>query len=630
MRAIITISCLLLSLACIPVGDIAAEEVTPSISVTHGPINGVLIQRDSNRLAVYGVPADADPAVERVLLTHHRRDVVWAARRAVGNGASAVAPESEQDLIADPGAFWSAFTANRFHDYDQQSTRILGSPLDVDLWVKQGSTVSWRDLTFLVLETPGYTRGSVTYLTDVDGKKIAFTGDLIYGDGQLVDLFSFQDAIPDAQVRGYHGYGGRLSQLIESLELVASHQPDILVPARGPVITDPAAAINKLILRVKALYRSYLSTNALHWYFKRERMQICADRILEKGFPVTLMEYSHYQDTPEWIWVNSTSRLLISDSGRGFLLDCGNQRVIDGIDQLIESGMISGVDGIFVTHFHDDHTDMVEAASRKYKCPVYATQEYADILVNPAAFHMPAMTSNAITNLKSVRNGLSMRWKEYQLTFHFYPGQTIYHGGLLVRRPDEKPVFFIGDAFSPSGVDDYCVLNRNLVGEDQGYLLCLKKLQRMRQDYWIINQHIPHVFRFNDDEMLYLISRYRARRNMLKELFPWDNPNYGIDEQWAVGYPYGSTVEPGSTTEIQVRITNHSPRRRKFEVTPHMPEGMQLLSSSKSVTLAAGASGAVTLRIQVNSQSGTHLVTADVHSDGMHFNRWVEAMVTVP
>ena len=91
-------------------------------------------------------------------------------------------------------------------------------------------------------------------------------------------------------------------------------------------------------------------------------MQICADRILEKGFPVTLMPYCHYEETPEWIWINSTSRLIIFDSGHGFLLDCGGQGVIDGIDQLIESGTVTQIDGIFVTHYHDDHTDMVEAA----------------------------------------------------------------------------------------------------------------------------------------------------------------------------------------------------------------------------------------------------------------------------
>ena len=610
--------------------SISAEQVTDSLSVEAGPINSVVIQKDNARLAVYGVIADGGPAIERVLLTHHRRDVAWATRLAIKSGATAIAPLAEQELLANPGAFWDAFVQNRFHDYGQQSTRILASPLAVEQWVKQGDTINWRGIQFQVLDTPGYTRGSISYITELDGKKIAFTGDLIYGDGQLVDLFSFQDEIPDAQIRGYHGYGGRLSQLIESLKLIALHQPDLIVPARGPVIEDPAKSIEKLILRVKALYRSYLSTNALHWYFKEDRLRICADRILDKGFPLLLMPFSHYEDTPEWIWVNSTSRLIISETGHGFLLDCGNQRVIDGIQQLMEMGVITQLDAIFVTHYHDDHTDMVEAASRQFDCPVLAVRQYADILRNPAAYHMPAMTSNPITNLKVVGNGHSMRWNEYNLTFHFFPGQTIYHGGLLVRSQDEKPVFFIGDAFSPSGIDDYCVLNRNLVGEQQGYMLCLKKLRRIKQDFWLINEHIPHVFRFNDDEMLYLMSRYRARRNLLTELFPWDDPNYGIDEQWAVCYPYGSTADAGSTINLEIRITNHSPTRRDYQVTPHLPEGMTLLGGPRSLTLAAGAAGAVRIRVQVPGSPGNYLVTADVHSAGLTFNRWVEALVTVP
>jgi glyoxylase-like metal-dependent hydrolase (beta-lactamase superfamily II) len=630
MRSNTTWLAILVSLLLFPVESSPGEQVTSSLSVQSGPVNAVVIQKDDARLSVYGVSDRDSPRMEQVLLTHHRRDVAWAARLAVDAGAAAVAPAAEADLLAHPGTFWNAFTQNRFHDYAQQSTKILASPLEVDRWVKQGDIVNWRGLQFQVLDTPGYTRGSISYLTKLDGKKIAFTGDLIYGEGQLVDLYSFQDEIPDAQVRGYHGYGGRLAQLLESLKLIALHQPDIIVPARGPVIRDPAKAIETLTLRVKALYRSYLSTNALHWYFKQDRMQICADRILEKGFPVTLMPYCHYEETPEWIWIKSTSRLIISDSGHGFLLDCGGQGVIDGIDQLIESGTVTQIDGIFVTHYHDDHTDMVEAASKKYDCPVYATREYIDILRNPAAYHMPAMTSNAISNLKLVGNGQSIRWNEYNFTFQFFPGQTIYHGALLVRRKGEPPVFFIGDAFSPSGVDDYCVLNRNLVGEDEGFLLCLKKVERIKEDTWLINEHIPHVFRFNDDEMLYLKSHYRARRNMLKELFPWDNPNYGIDEQWAVFYPYGTTAAARATVNLEVRITNHSSHRRSYQVTLHLPEGMTLVSGPRALSLAAGKSGSVRVQVQLPASPGNYLVTADVHSEGMAFNRWVEALVTVP
>ncbi len=261
----------------------AAENITPHLLFQPGPVNGVLIDRDGARLSVYGWTDPDVESVEQVLLTHGRRDVVWAARPLVRGGAKAVAPARELYYLQKPHAFWNAFTRTRFHDYAQQSTKVLATPLPVDRWVKDGEDVEWRGVTFKVLETPGYTRGSISYVTELDGKKIAFTGDLIYGDGQIFDLYSFQDAIPEAQIRGYHGYGGRLAGLVSGLRKVAAAEPDLIVPARGPLIRDPRRAIDRLVARVQALYRNYLSTNALHWYFKEKRMRVCGERVLVKG-----------------------------------------------------------------------------------------------------------------------------------------------------------------------------------------------------------------------------------------------------------------------------------------------------------------------------------------------------------
>ena len=41
------------------------------------------------------------------------------------------------------------------------------------------------------------------------------------------------------------------------------------------------------------------------------------------------------------------------------------------------------MDGIFVTHCHDDHTDFVQKASEEFACPVYALEDYRDVLEQP-------------------------------------------------------------------------------------------------------------------------------------------------------------------------------------------------------------------------------------------------------
>ncbi|MEZ6059399.1 MAG: MBL fold metallo-hydrolase [Planctomycetaceae bacterium] len=603
----------------------AGDQITENCIVEYGPVNGAVIRSNGQQLAVYGWD---DGPVDRLLLTHGRRDVVWRMKGAAET-ASVTAPVRERYLLESGPEFWAAFPTAKFHDYAQQSTKIPDHRITVDHWVGDGDTIEWNGLVFQVLETPGYTRGSTTYVVELDGKRIGFTGDLIYGDGRIPDLYSFQDAIPDAQIRGYHGYGARLADLVTSLDRIVEARLDIIVPARGPVIQNPEESARRLKQRVQAVYRNYLSTNALHWYFREDRMKLCGERVLGKGADIELMPYSRHEKTPDWIFQNSTSRLLLSENRRGFLLDCGYQRVIDAVQELIDQEVIEKVDGIFVTHFHDDHTDMVQAAAEKFDCPVYATPEYADVLENPDAYHLPALTANPIRHVQRMTNGQSMKWNEFELTFHYFPGQTWYHGALHVRKPDERPVFFIGDAFAPSGFDDYCVQNRNLLHDDEGYLLCLKKIHDAG-DCWLVNEHIEYVFDFSDDELSYLEQRYRERRNMLAELFPWDDPNYGVDEQWAVMYPRGVRTKTGDTFRLQVRITNHSPVVRQFRVTPAVPGGLTLMSGEESVTLQPHESGAATVLLRADAANETpHVVTADIESDGMSFRRWADAQITV-
>lgn len=608
---------------------LCGEQLSEHLSWQPGPVNGVLVEQDGAHLAIYGWRQGDAREIEQVLLTHSRRDVVWLARPLISAGAKATAPARELFYLEKPQEFWDAFTKTRFHDYAQQSTKILPAPLAVDRWVKDGEVVEWRGHKIRVIDTPAFTRGSASYIAEIDGKKIAFTGDLIYGDGKIFDLYSFQDAIPEANVGGYHGYGGRLAGLVAGLQKIAAEKPDLIVPARGPVIRNPQRAIEKLIGRVRALYGNYLSTNALHWYFKKDRMTICGRRVLGADAEVRLMPYSRHEATPNWVFEKSTSRLLISDSGRGFLLDCGGPHVLEAIKEVVAKGIIDRVDGIFVTHFHDDHTNAVQAAAAHFNCPVYAIAEYADVLERPGAYHLPAMTENAIKNVKVMKNRQKMKWHEFEFTFHFYPGQTYYHGGLYVRKKGEKPIFFIGDSFAPSGFDDYCVLNRNLLHEDSGYLLCLNKLREIEEDFWLVNEHIPYVFSFSRREMDYLENRYRERIKIQRELYPWDDPNYGIDEQWAVFYPHGVTVAPGKSAKLEVRITNHSPVKRTFVIRPRTHGGLKLGESQVNITLESRRSGSISVPVTAGIRPGNYLVTADVDSDGMHFHEWIESLVTV-
>ncbi|MCH2116808.1 MAG: MBL fold metallo-hydrolase [Pirellulales bacterium] len=611
-----------------------AKTPGPSIEITQGPVNRVVIRTESQAAAIYGAAEATASEIDWVLLPHHRRDVLWAARPLVEAGVKAVAPAAERELIESPQNFWNDFRQKRFHDYQQQSTKILEKPLAVNRWVKEGDQLDLGGVTLTTLETPGFTRGSVSYATQVDGKKYVFTGDLIAGAGKVLDIYSFQDAIPAAGVRGYHGYGGRFAALLASLEKVKALQPDVLVPARGEVMTHPEQALQSLADRVRALYRSYLSTSALNWYFKEERMGICARRVLGENTDFSWMAYSAHDETPDWIWVKGTSRLVISETGHSLLIDCGTSAVIDGVKELMNLGVIEKVDGIFVTHYHDDHTDAVEAARKAFACPVYAVENYGDILQHPGNYHMPCLHHTPIEDLVVKQDGDKLPFHEFTLTFRRFPGQTFYHGALLVEHPGQTPVFFIGDAFSPSGMDDYCVLNRNLMHNDDGLLNCLGQIRELGDNYWLINEHISQVFRFSRQELAALEAGFRERAAIVRQLSPWDDENYAVDEQWACLYPYGVHTKPAAIQPFEVKLTNHSPKPRDYRVRFRLPAGAQLMSKNPGSALVArnvppGGLATLPVKIQLPARPGNYLVRVDVQSDGIDVRDWVESLVTI-
>lgn len=601
----------------------------PDVELVSGPVNGLRIRSGDRTLAVYGDPREAPPPVDAVLFTHHRRDVVWAGRALAEAGAETVAPEAERKLFEQVDAFWREYSTARFHDYAQQSSKVLARALPVDRGVSPGSLQLWDGLEIEVVDTPGYTRGAVSYVFEIDGKTIAATGDLIWGDGRIHDLFSLQDAIPEADVRGYHGYAARAADVLASLRKIAALEPDLLVPARGPVIENPQEAIGKAVARLQELFREYYKTDALRWYWGDDNLRLRASRVLSDGAVDWMpMARELREISPRWLHKLATSRLIVSDDGAAFLIDCGGDQVMAQLAEMQSRGVFTKIEGIFVTHFHDDHTDYVQAMAEECDCPVYAGTEVADILERPTAYRMPAMTDQAVSDVRVLDEGERLDWREYRFTYTYFPGQAVYHGGLQLERNDGDKFFFVGDSFSPSGLDDYCLLNRHFLHPGLGHFLCLRKIREADPSYWLVNQHIDPVFRYAPEQIEFMEQTLAAKRAVAAELLPWDDPNYGLDEQWMRLYPYGSEAAPGQTLTLYAVLFNHSAVEREFRVRLRAPDGWE--AAEGSLTVAPRTEGRLALEAVVPASArGLQIVTADVAWDDRELREWAEALIEV-
>jgi hypothetical protein len=224
-----------------------------------------------------------------------------------------------------------------------------------------------------------------------------------------------------------------------------------------------------------------------------------------------------------------------------------------------------------------------------------------------------------------------MRWKEFTLTFYDFPGQTIYHDALLVEKDNAEKIFFIGDSFTPSGIDDYCLLNRNILHENSGYFYCLNLLNKIPSGTLLINQHVVEPFSFSDNQIDHMIATLSKRKSLLTELFPWDESNYGIDERWVRFYPYGQKVKPGQGIKISLVAFNHSRTSRKFTFLLNPPSGFNAKTKTASIIVPSKTEKHVDFDFLIDSsiKAGTYVLTADVQLEKWNLPQWTEAIIEI-
>lgn len=511
--------------------------------------------------------------IERILFTQHRRTQSAGTYQFVGKGTKFTVPREERHLFDSVEAYWED-KKNRWHIYHHQpGALVLPKSLPVSDTVGEGDIFEWEGFCIKVYDTPGATDGSVSYIFEDGGKTVCFCGGVSYGDGQVLDLYSLQKGFGTAD---YHGFIGNMRKLVPSLMKLQRLNADLLVPSHGAIVYNPSNAINKTIEHMNELLENYRSISSINFYFpnyftngKMETMSTNNKMGFEK------MEKAESAKLPYFIkTVYFTSFIILSDCGAALLVDCGKTEVVDTLKSLLDDGTVKSVDGCWITHYHDDHVDAVRDLVSAFACPVLAIDMVAEIIKNPVNYFLPCISPVAVPEVKPVYDGFSWNWNEYKLTAFHFPGQTFYHGGLLVEGHGMK-IFFAGDSFSPDGIDDYCCGNRNFIGADRGFLKCINILRECKPDY-IINQHQQLMFRFTDMHLDYIEKKLTERFDLLKKMLPWSNPNFGTDEWWIRTFPYEQATTAGSHINIELHFTNHDSRPVRAFVQPVAPEGWYL------------------------------------------------------
>jgi len=634
-------------------------EISPHLSVYHGHIN-VGIIRDGNRAllidfgdgsAVQHLGKLGLDHIDTVLFTHHHRDQACGIAGFADRVGAIVVPAAEGSWFADVASYWND-PNHRWHLYTYHPHRLmLAESIRVDRRLSDGDAIDWGPARITALATPGHTDGSLSYVVDLccgnAGSRrtlrppansnsrsicrVAFCGDVVHSPGRIWELWSMQKQFG---VQDYHGFLGSREELITSLRRLQSARPDVLIPSHGEIMRDPGSATETLIDRIRACYDKYIETTALRHYwpdlfpdYPLPIPSLSKDDRLRTGFG---MSPSPHLPVPGFLRHFGTTWLILSESGAAFVMDCGYPGAVDELKRMLSAGEITSIDGLWITHYHDDHVDAVPAFQEAFDCECIADASVAEVVTDPPAWRLPGNPSGAARVDRVTREGQSWQWREFRMTAYHLPGQTTHHGGLLVEGHGLR-MLFAGDSFTPSGIDDYCAPNRNFLGTGVGFDRCIRLVRELRPDL-IFNEHVDCAFRFTDDQIDYILRNLAEREVLYGELLPWDHPNHGMDESWVRCHPYEQHVRPGETVEIGVVVTNHSSLDHEVSAQLVPPPSWRLTpGDTRTATVPAKGTAKLpmTLTVPPDAGEGRHVIAVNVIYGGRSLPQFAEAVIVV-
>jgi glyoxylase-like metal-dependent hydrolase (beta-lactamase superfamily II) len=550
-----------------------------------------------------------------VLVTHHHRDNVQGIARAVEAGARVWVPPVEQDLLARVDEHWRRYRPDT--DYDVRDHRFsLLEPVGIAGVVDEYRRRDYGGIEIYTLPTPGHTIGSVTYLADLGGRRVAFTGDLLYAPGKVWSLAATQWS--------YGGVEGQASTRL-SCGVLARHEPDVLLPSHGEPMDDPAAALDA-------------TREALTPLITMRR----------GGIPLAV---DHWLDNP-WEELSAhllrnrtsiaTSFAVLSDSGGALIVDwgydlwlgtpigvdrAGLRPLLESIGALRRNHGVERIEAVVMTHYHDDHIAGINLLRDVEGTEVWAPANVAPILEQPGLYDLPCLWFEPVPVDRVLELGQPFAWHEYEVTAYPLPGHTLYAAALELE-VDGTRVLATGDQQGGGDGAEPDVLNyqyRNRFQIDD-YVASAELYARLKPELLLSGHWAPR--RVDDSYLAQLLTDGKRLAELHRELLPLEDVDFGAEGFGARIVPYRSTVPAGGSLALEVEVRNPFDREETATVELVVPAGWEVTPARGQVLLAPHESGSMRFDLRPDL-GGSAVVAADLTVGDVRFGQQAQALVDV-
>jgi glyoxylase-like metal-dependent hydrolase (beta-lactamase superfamily II) len=545
--------------------------------------------------------------IAAIMMTHHHRDQGQGLSKA--NGIPLYVPHSEQELFHSANDFWQARSI--YNNYDMRQDRfsllnsqpINGTLLDYERYI-------FAATGFTIIPTPGHTLGSITILAEIDSQHVAFTGDLIHSSGKVWSLAATQWT--------YNGAEGVAASIPSLLDL-KNRQPELLLPSHGKPILQPEAAIDLTVKRLREL---------LDYRRQNPRM-------------IKFIAKPYDEITPHLLW-NRTSMsnayVLLSDTGKALLIDFGYDFMTgnsSGSDRssrrpwlytfpmLKRDYKVQKIDVVLPTHYHDDHVAGLNLLRRVEGTEVWAGENFADILENPAYYDLPCLWYDPISVDRKLPLNQTIQWEEYTLTLYPLPGHTLYAVAIAFE-VDGKRVLATGDQYEHNDGYNYVYKNRFFIPD---YMKSATLYRQLNPELILTGHWDPYWVEPNYFDNLE--ERGAALERLHRELLPSEALNYSAEGLGAWIHPYQAEICLGECIDFEVEVLNPFDYAADLAVCFVAPDDWRINPNPQYLRLDAQQSAKLKFEIIPTAPVRRARVAVDITIAGQPFGQQAEALVTV-
>jgi glyoxylase-like metal-dependent hydrolase (beta-lactamase superfamily II) len=579
---------------------------------------------EPERLAELGVRR-----LEWVLLTHHHREQCQGHAKLRAWKPQVAGPEKERALWERPESFRKAKPSlgDVFSVHGASYIRPPVEPLKLDRGFKTMDTFTWHGREFWCLETAGNSPGSMSYLLKTERGWLAFSGDVMLAGAKMHNWFDTE---------WDYGFAKGLYTLIESASLLTSFQPAMLLPSHGPVIRSPQADLAAYQQKLRRLAKVYVRGYDIFTFSGADQDKVSRPSVVPHLWQTTphMFKYKGPNTSPNFT-------LLLADSGRGLLVDCGVDRVtLDAtVDEARSRLGLKAIDAILITHMHGDHVLGAPYAREKYGAKIWTLDRVAEKIQEPERFEYAALPWSYAADVGPIsidrrfKPGETFSWEGYELTVDWMPGQTEF-GCAIHGRIDGRHVVFTGDNLfadpdDPNQDGHEAVCARNSAILEEGYIYAADYLRRLQPDL-LMGGH-SYVM----DHPQGLIERYHRRaveiRDAFRDLSAEEDYRTMFDPYWVRVDPYRVRLARGQSAEVTINVRNFLARPQPYRLAIHLPPGVTAEPAVLEAVVPADAVVHVPLRLTCSqtAEPGVRLAALDTTLGGKRYGEWFDWIVKI-